>query len=135
MVKAVSIALNSKGIADMKRRSAGNPNADSGCKEKRCQEFCTNNVYTTGPKWKRLRRQAQNGAMFLNEGASLKARRTWEKQVKWFSKTRDWLMSDLTIDQLVDSSCRNQLSGGAVMDLRSKRALSHWYGGNLGSAA
>jgi len=93
------IRAYSKGIADM---NAGllDPNADTAEREA-LTKILHKYVYNDRP-YEKAAPSIQNGAMFLNEGASLN-KTDVEKQVKWFKDT-GLVDSDLTIDQLVDSS-------------------------------
>jgi NitT/TauT family transport system substrate-binding protein len=93
------IKAYSKGIADM---NAGflDPNADPAEKEALTQ-ILHKYVYTDRP-YEKAAPSIQNGAMFLNEGAALN-KTDVEKQMKWFVDS-GLVDSDLTVDQLVDSS-------------------------------
>ena len=93
------IRAYSRGIADM---NAGllNANADPAEKEA-LTRILHKYVYTDRP-YEKAAPSIQNGAMFLNEGASLN-KTDVEKQMKWFVDN-GLVDSDLTVDQLVDSS-------------------------------
>ena len=93
------IRAYSKGIADM---NAGllDPNADAAEKEA-LTKILHKYVYVDRP-YEKAAPSIQNGAMFLNEGASLN-KTDVAKQIKWFQET-GLVDSDLTIDQLIDSS-------------------------------
>ena len=93
------IRAYSKGIADM---NAGllDPNADAAEKEALTQ-ILHKYVYTDRP-YEKAAPSIQNGAMFLNEGSALN-KTDVAAQMKWFVDS-GLVDSDLTVDQLVDSS-------------------------------
>jgi NitT/TauT family transport system substrate-binding protein len=93
------IRAYSKGIADMNRVFL-DANADSAEKEE-LTRIIHKYVYTDRP-YEKAAPPIQAGAMYLNEGAALN-KTDVAKQMQWF-KDEGLVDSDLTVDQLVDST-------------------------------